>query len=64
MAALFKAFDGEVRVSLRSNGRVNVQSAAGRLNGGGHFRASGLTFKGSLDDALAAVHAALLAEGL
>jgi phosphoesterase RecJ-like protein len=64
VAALFKAYDGDVRVSLRSNGRVNVQSAAGRLNGGGHFRASGLTFSGSLDEAVAAVHAALLAEGL
>jgi phosphoesterase RecJ-like protein len=64
VAALFKAYDGDVRVSLRSNGRVNVQSAAGRLNGGGHFRASGLTFVGSLDDAVAAVRAALIAEGL
>jgi bifunctional oligoribonuclease and PAP phosphatase NrnA len=64
VAALFKAYDGDIRVSLRSNGRVNVQSAAGRLNGGGHFRASGLTYTGTLDEALAAVHAALLAEGL
>jgi phosphoesterase RecJ-like protein len=64
VAALFKAYEGDVRVSLRSNGRVNVQSAAGRLGGGGHFRASGLTFAGSLDDAVAAVRAALVAEGL
>ena len=64
VAALFKAYDGDIRVSLRSNGRVNVQSAAGRLNGGGHFRASGLTFDGPLDDAIAAVRSALLAEGL
>jgi phosphoesterase RecJ-like protein len=64
VAALFKAYDGDIRVSLRGNGRVNVQSAAGRLNGGGHFRASGLTYTGTLDEALAAVHAALLAEGL
>ncbi|MBD5655955.1 MAG: DHH family phosphoesterase [Candidatus Eremiobacteraeota bacterium] len=64
VAALFKAYDGDVRVSLRSNGRVNVQSAAGRLGGGGHFRASGLTFGGPVEDAIAAVHSALLAEGL
>jgi phosphoesterase RecJ-like protein len=64
VAALFKSFGGEVRVSLRSNGRINVQSAAGRLGGGGHFRASGLTFAGSLPAALEAVHAALVAEGL
>jgi len=64
VAALFKAIDGEIRVSLRSNGRVNVQAAAARLGGGGHFRASGLTFHGPLEAAYAAVGAALLAEGL
>jgi bifunctional oligoribonuclease and PAP phosphatase NrnA len=64
VAALFKAFDGEIRVSLRSNGRVNVQAAAARLGGGGHFRASGLTLYGSLEDAYATVDAALSAEGL
>jgi bifunctional oligoribonuclease and PAP phosphatase NrnA len=64
VAALFKAFDGEIRVSLRSNGRVNVQAAAARLGGGGHFRASGLTFYGTRDEAFAAVEAALRAEGL
>jgi phosphoesterase RecJ-like protein len=64
VAALFKAYDGDLRVSLRSNGRINVQKAAGRLGGGGHFRASGLTYIGSLDDAVCAVRAALDAEGL
>jgi phosphoesterase RecJ-like protein len=64
VAALFKAFDGEIRVSLRSHGRVNVQAAAARLGGGGHFRASGLTYAGSLEDAFAAVETALVAEGL
>ena len=64
VAALFKAFDGEIRVSLRSNGRVNVQAAAARLGGGGHFRASGLTFVGTREDAVAAVEKALSAEGL
>jgi phosphoesterase RecJ-like protein len=64
VAALFKDFDGDVRVSLRSSGRVNVQTAAGRLGGGGHFRASGLTYRGSVDDAVAALREALRAEGL
>ncbi len=64
VAALFKAYDRELRVSLRSNGRVNVQAAASRLGGGGHFRASGLTFEGSLPDAFRAVDGALVAEGL
>jgi phosphoesterase RecJ-like protein len=64
VAALFKDFDGDVRVSLRSSGRVNVQTAAGRLGGGGHFRASGLTFRGSVGDAVTALREALRAEGL
>lgn len=64
VAALFKHFDGEIRVSLRSSGRVNVQAAAARLGGGGHFRASGLTFAGSLKEARDAVDRALVAEGL
>ena len=64
VAALFKAIDGEIRVSLRSNGRLNVQAAAQRLGGGGHFRAAGLTYRGALNEAIAAVDAALIAEGL
>jgi bifunctional oligoribonuclease and PAP phosphatase NrnA len=64
VAALFKAYAGELRVSLRSNGRINVQEAAARLGGGGHFRAAGLTYEGSLPDALEAVRGALAAQGL
>lgn len=64
VAALFKAIEGEIRVSLRSGGRINVQAAAQRLGGGGHFRASGLTYHGTLDEAFHAVEAALVAEGL
>jgi phosphoesterase RecJ-like protein len=64
VAALFKAIDGEIRVSLRSGGRVNVQAAAKRLGGGGHFRASGLTCRGTLQEAFADVDAAVTAEGL
>jgi phosphoesterase RecJ-like protein len=64
VAALFKAYDGDIRVSLRSSGRINVQAAAARLGGGGHFRASGLTFIGPLNEAFKAVEDALIAEGL
>jgi phosphoesterase RecJ-like protein len=64
VSALFKAYDGDVRVSLRSSGRINVQAAAARLGGGGHFRASGLTYIGTLGDAVEAVQEALVAEGL
>jgi phosphoesterase RecJ-like protein len=63
-AALFKAIEGEIRVSLRSNGRLNVQAAAQRLGGGGHFRAAGLTYHGTLDEAFAGVRDALIEQGL
>ncbi len=63
-AALFKAIDGEIRVSLRSYGRINVQAAAQRLGGGGHFRAAGLTYNGTLDEAFAGVRGALIEQGL
>lgn len=63
-AALFKDFDGAVRVSLRSSGRINVQLAAASLGGGGHFMASGLTYDGDLQAAITGVHAALKAQGL
>jgi phosphoesterase RecJ-like protein len=63
-AALFKDYDGAVRVSLRSSGRVNVQAAAATVGGGGHFMASGLTYPGTLDEAIAGVHAALKAQGM
>jgi bifunctional oligoribonuclease and PAP phosphatase NrnA len=64
VAALFKAIGGEIRVSLRSSGRVNVQAAAKTLGGGGHFRASGLTCYGTLQAAFDDVDAALVTEGL
>jgi phosphoesterase RecJ-like protein len=64
VAALFKAYEGELRVSLRSNGKINVQAAAASLGGGGHFRAAGLDYDGSLEEAIAAVDAALVAQGL
>lgn len=64
VAALFKAYGGELRVSMRSVGRINVQAAAASLGGGGHFRAAGLDFSGLLAAAIAAVDAALVAQGL
>ncbi|MBV8749907.1 MAG: DHH family phosphoesterase [Candidatus Eremiobacteraeota bacterium] len=63
-AALFKDYEGAVRVSLRSSGKINVQAAAASLGGGGHFMASGLTYDGDLKAAVEGVHAALRAQGL
>jgi phosphoesterase RecJ-like protein len=64
VAVLFKAYEGELRVSMRSSGKINVQAAAASLGGGGHFRASGLDFNGSLTEAIDAVDKALVAQGL
>ncbi|TAM58097.1 hypothetical protein EPN52_11485 [bacterium] len=65
VAVLFKAIvPGEVRVSLRSNGEVNVQHVASALGGGGHFRAAGCTVVGSIDAAVAAISEALRVEGV
>lgn len=64
VAALFKDFDGAVRVSLRSSGRINVQAVAASLGGGGHFMASGLTYPGDLEAAIAGVREVLRGAGL
>lgn len=52
--------DGKVRVSLRSDGSVDVAEIAARHGGGGHPRAAGCQIEGSLDIAsrllLQAVH--------
>jgi phosphoesterase RecJ-like protein len=55
VAALFSEKHGEVRVSLRSRGRVNVAELASSFGGGGHARAAGITYNGSMDEAVAAV---------
>ena len=43
---------GEIKVSLRSNERINVAEIAQKLGGGGHDRAAGLTLSGSFYDAV------------
>lgn len=40
--------DGKIRVSLRSNGKINVNEIAVKFNGGGHERAAGCTISGDL----------------
>lgn len=55
---------GEIHVSLRSKGRVNVSEIALAFGGGGHPRAAGCTLKGiPVEEALELV-AARLREGL
>ncbi|MBU1741868.1 MAG: bifunctional oligoribonuclease/PAP phosphatase NrnA, partial [Proteobacteria bacterium] len=59
VAALLRPLDGRtVKVSLRSNGRVNVAALAEKYGGGGHHNAAGL----SLDLDPAAAEALIEAE--
>jgi bifunctional oligoribonuclease and PAP phosphatase NrnA len=46
---------GEVKVSFRSNGPVNVNELAKRFGGGGHIKASGAMVPGPLEAAVATV---------
>jgi bifunctional oligoribonuclease and PAP phosphatase NrnA len=51
--------EGEVRVSLRSRGKVNVARAAQEFGGGGHVPAAGCTLPGPLPEAERRVLAAV-----
>lgn len=44
--------DGMYKVSLRSNGDINISDVAEVFGGGGHERAAGCTFDCSLDEAI------------
>jgi phosphoesterase RecJ-like protein len=46
---------GEVKISFRSNGPVDVNVLARRFNGGGHVKASGAVVPGPLERAIEAV---------
>src|SRR5690606_26072975 len=49
---------GDVKVSFRSNGEVDVNVLARRFDGGGHVKASGAVLSGPMDEALERVLAA------
>ncbi|MGD8321212.1 MAG: bifunctional oligoribonuclease/PAP phosphatase NrnA [Gemmatimonadota bacterium] len=49
------AATGEVKVSFRSNGPVNVNELARRFGGGGHIKASGAMLPGPMDEAVQTV---------
>jgi phosphoesterase RecJ-like protein len=52
---------GQVKVSLRGKGDVDVNTIAAQFGGGGHRNAAGCTVKGSLDEATRAVLGAVRA---
>ena len=62
LALLMERGDGQVKLSLRSRGRVNVNRVAAAFGGGGHVLASGATLPGPLDAAAGRVLDALRAE--
>lgn len=49
---LYEAENGEYKVSMRSNGDVNVSKIAVHFGGGGHLRAAGCTISGSVQDVI------------
>jgi len=59
VACLLRERDGQVKVSLRGKGDVDVQRIAARFGGGGHPNAAGFSIAGALEpvtrDVLAAV---------
>ncbi|HEV8308869.1 MAG TPA: bifunctional oligoribonuclease/PAP phosphatase NrnA [Methylomirabilota bacterium] len=59
VAVLFRELPGEVKVSLRGKGEVNVARIAARFGGGGHPNAAGAVLKGTLTAAKAAVLSAV-----
>lgn len=63
VACLLRERDGQVKVSLRGKGDVDVRRIAAKFGGGGHPNAAGCTMPGPLETAtrelLAAVSAAL-----
>jgi phosphoesterase RecJ-like protein len=54
--------EGQIRLSLRGKGRVNVAAIATRLGGGGHENASGCTLDGPLERAAEEILAAVRRE--
>ena len=59
VAILFSEKRGVTRASLRSHGRLDVAAIARQFNGGGHVKAAGLTFDGTIDEAIRQVVAAI-----
>lgn len=60
--ALFKLRDGEIRVSLRSKGDIDVRAVAVAYGGGGHKNAAGFTVQGRIEDVRGPILARIAAE--
>lgn len=52
VAILFSEKQGDVRLSMRSNGEVDVAKIARSFGGGGHVKAAGFTYNGPIEYAV------------
>ena len=52
---LLRGEENRAKVSFRTKGQQDMRMLAERMGGGGHTKASGATYKGSFDDAVAVV---------
>jgi len=59
VAVIFSERRGVIRVSMRSAGKVDVAVLARQFGGGGHIKAAGLTYDGTMEKAICAVLGAI-----
>jgi phosphoesterase RecJ-like protein len=59
VACLLRELDGEVKVSLRGKGDIDVSRIAAGFGGGGHPNAAGCSVAGAIDDVTRRVLAAI-----
>ncbi|NLO09634.1 MAG: bifunctional oligoribonuclease/PAP phosphatase NrnA [Clostridiales bacterium] len=52
---IYETEEGDNKISLRSNGRVNVSEIARSFGGGGHVKAAGCSMEGTAIDAIAKI---------
>ncbi len=52
---IYETEDGDNKISLRSNGIVNVSEIARSYGGGGHVKAAGCNIKGTVKDVVASI---------
>lgn len=50
---MYELEEGQYKVSMRSNEKVNVSYIAGQFGGGGHVKAAGVTMNGTVEDIVA-----------
>ena len=59
VALLFRETEDNIKVSLRSTSRINVNKIAVGFNGGGHLRAAGCNIEGTMEEVKAKIFSAV-----